>query len=71
MGPGNQPSDLREAADSRVNFLVWEQEERVWREAGEGSGLLSHAAAELQKRGAAAGGVINAGPLAVTSHCLI
>lgn len=68
---GNQPLDLREVADARVAFLVREQEERVRREAGKGSGLLSHAAAELQKTGAAAGGVINAGPLAVTSHCLI
>lgn len=71
MAQRNQLSGLREAADARVNLLVWEQEERVQREAGKGSGLLSHAAAELQNRGAAAGGVINAGPLAVTSHCLI
>lgn len=40
----NRPSGLREAADSRINLVVWEQEERVWREAGKGSGLLSHAA---------------------------
>lgn len=71
VGPGKQSSDLREATDARVTFLVWEQEERVWRESGQGSRLQSHAEAELQKREAAAGGVINAGPLAVTSHCLI
>lgn len=35
---GNQPSDLREVADARVAFLVREQEERVRREAGKGSG---------------------------------
>lgn len=38
MAQGNKPSGLREAADARVNLLVWEQEggygERLGRAAG-------------------------------------